>query len=120
MLRTFVAAAVCASAVLASPALTAETPAAAASDTVCKYVVSAERGSKPFQMCMTKAQWAAKAERDAEDANRIVCRYEEVSGSRLKARKICQPASQWAEDRDMHRGQVEQMQRGACVPGAGC
>lgn len=92
----------------------------AADSKVCKYVVSAKRGSKPFQMCLTKSQWAAKTEKDAMEANRIVCRYEEKIGTRLVSRKICQPASEWAEQQQMHRDQVQDIQIRVCVPGGGC
>lgn len=121
MVRFLVGAAICATVLAAAPGATALAQSSADSaDKVCKYVTTPERGSKPFQMCMTKAEWAAKEARDAKDPNRIVCRYEDVPGSKLKGRKVCQPASQWAEDRAMHREQVELMQKKACIPGAGC
>lgn len=87
---------------------------------VCKYVVSAQRGAKPFQMCLTKSQWAAKEAKDSADLNRIECRYEEAIGSKLKSRKVCQPASEWAQQRRMHREQVQDIQMRVCVPGGGC
>ena len=98
-------------------------PASQAADdakVVCKYVITAKRGAKPFQMCLTKAKWAAKEAKDSEDANRIECRYEEVPGSKFKSKKICQPASEWAEQRRMHREQVEDIQMKVCVAGGGC
>ena len=88
--------------------------------TVCKYVVSAKRGSKPTRLCLTESQWAAKAAKDAEDANRIECRYEEVPGTKFRSKKVCQPASEWAEQRRLHREQIEQVQMKVCVGGAGC
>lgn len=88
--------------------------------TVCKFVVSAKRGSKPTRLCLTESQWAAKAAKDAEDANRIECRYEEVPGTKFRSKKVCQPASEWAEQRRLHREQIEQVQMKVCVSGAGC
>lgn len=122
MLKILCAAALGVSGVAISAAAPAAlSPAAAAgSESVCKFVTTPERGAKPFEMCLTRDQWAQKEARDSKDPNRIVCRYEDVPGSKLKGRKICQPASQWAEDRAMHREQVEAMQQKACVPGAGC
>ena len=87
---------------------------------VCKYVVSDEPGTKPFQMCLTKAEWALKELQDSKDPNRIVCRYEQSPGSRVTSRKICQPASAWAEQERLDRAQVEDLQMRTCVMGAGC
>ena len=94
----------------ASPAATPPAVAAETGEVVCKHVVSAMRGSKPVEMCLTKAQWAAKEEQDAKDANRIVCRYEEKPGTKIGGRKICQPASEWAEQARMYREFVEDIQ----------
>jgi len=115
----YLIAALCASSIVATAQASAYSPQPA-NETVCKFVTTPERGTKPFQMCLTKAEWAAMEERAAQDANRIVCRYEDVPGSKLKGRKVCQPASQWAADKAMHREQVEIMQQKACVPGGGC
>ena len=87
---------------------------------VCKMVASAEPNTKPFEMCLSKAEWDAKAIADAKDANRIVCHYEEEPGTRLRNRKICQPASAWNARTAGDREQVEGMQMKTCVPGAGC
>lgn len=87
---------------------------------VCKMVASAEPNTKPFEMCLSKAEWDAKAIADAKDANRIVCHYEEEPGTRLRNRKICQPASAWNARTVGDREQVEGMQMKTCVPGAGC
>lgn len=120
MWKSLVAIAVCASGLAILSVAHAAAPSGDGGETVCKYVTTPERGKKPFEMCLTKAQWAAKAEADARDPNRIVCRYEDVPGSKLKGRKVCQAASQWDADRAMHREQVELMQKKACIPGAGC
>ena len=87
---------------------------------VCKYVVSAEPGAKPFQMCLTKGQWAAKEQTDAKDPNRVVCRYEESLGTRVRAAKVCMTPAQWAERERLERQEIERIQRGACVQFAGC
>jgi hypothetical protein len=77
---------------------------------VCKYVVAATPGSKPYRMCLSKADWALKEQQDAKDPNRIVCHYEQEPGSRLKGRKVCQPASQWAQDKQDYRDSTERIQ----------
>ena len=87
---------------------------------VCKMVASDKPNTKPFELCMTKAEWDAKAIADARDANRIVCHYEDEPGTRLRSRKICQPASAWNEQRQSEREAVERIQAQTCVPGAGC
>ena len=87
---------------------------------VCKMVATDKPNTKPFEMCMSKAEWEAKAIADAKDANRIVCHYEEEPGTRLRNRKICQPASAWNARTAGDREQVEGLQMKTCVPGAGC
>lgn len=94
--------------------------AAAVTQPVCKHVVSAQPGSKPFQMCLTKNEWAQRNALAMKDANRIECRYQEVPGDRFRSKKICQAASAWAEHRRLEREAVEAVQRSVCVPGAGC
>jgi len=76
----------------------------------CEYVVSADPGSKPTQLCMTKSQWAAKKKQDAADPNRIICHYEEEPGTRFASRKICMSAAQWADRRLQDRQDVERIQ----------
>jgi len=98
---------------------TATTQASDASK-VCKMVATDKPNTKPFEMCMTKAEWEAKAIADAKDANRIVCHYEEEPGTRLRSHKICQPASAWNARTAGDREQVEGIQMKTCVPGAGC
>jgi hypothetical protein len=87
---------------------------------ICKSVVSAERGAKPYKLCMTRAEWEAKKIADAKDANRIVCHYDEQLGTRLRVSKVCMPASEWDAQRRADREAVERAQMQACVPGAGC
>lgn len=76
----------------------------------CEYVVSAEAGSKPVQMCLTRSQWALKKQQDASDANRIVCHYEEEPGTRFRSRKICMSAAQWDDRKLQDRQDVERIQ----------
>ena len=87
---------------------------------VCKAVVSAELGAKPYKLCMTRAQWKAKKVADARDANRTICHYQENPSSRLRSYKVCRPASEWESQRLRDRQAVEQIQMRSCVPGAGC
>ena len=98
---------------------TTENPATA-EPVICKKVVTAEPGTKPFDMCMTKAQWAAKKKADAKDPNRIVCKYEDSTGNRLKAYKICMTAAEWWNQRQRERANIERIQNGVCVKGGGC
>ena len=100
-------------------------PAPAASEDpnsqkLCKMVVTAERGSKPFEMCMTKAEWAAKAIADAKDPNRLICQYEEVPGTRVRNRKVCLTAAVWEQRRLDDRQAIEKIQSQVCVAGGGC
>ncbi len=110
--------------VLGPPAVAAPQTASATSTTptqvVCKSVVTARLGSKPFQLCLTKSEWVEREAKDSQNANRIVCRYEEVPGDRFRSKKICQSASAWAERRQLDREAVESIQRSVCVSGAGC
>ena len=87
---------------------------------ICKHVVAAEPGTKPYQLCLTKAQWEAKKKSDARDPNRTVCRYVERSGSIFKSYKVCMTAAEWENQRQLERQQVDRIQRGSCVAGAGC
>lgn len=87
---------------------------------ICKMVASDERNSKPFEMCLTKTEWAAKAIADAKDANRMVCHYEDEPGTRLHSRKICVTAAEWEDRRQANREVTERIQMQTCVPGAGC
>lgn len=87
---------------------------------VCKMVASDQRNSKPYELCLSKAEWDTKAIADAKDANRIVCHYEDEPGTRLHSRKICMPASAWNARREGDRQEVENIQMKTCVPGAGC
>ena len=109
---------------LGSPAVAAPQASSAAADSkpsvVCKYVVTAEAGSKTFRMCLTKSEWAQREAQASKDANRIECRFQEVPGTRFRSKKICQPASAWAEHRRLEREAIEQIQRSVCVYGAGC
>src|SRR5262245_40679675 len=82
----------------------------------CKMVTD-NRASKPFEMCLTRAEWDAKAMADAKDPNRIVCHYEEEPGTRLRARKVCMTAAEWATQRQADREVTDRIQMQTCVPG---
>lgn len=99
---------------------TGDAQAAATEKKICKYVVASNRGAKPYELCMTKAEWAAKSKADAKDANRTVCRYQEIPGDRFRSRKLCMSAAEWENQRQLERQAVERIQSGVCVPGAGC
>ena len=105
---------------LAAQNQTVSEPASSDPGKVCKMVATDKPNTKPFELCMTKAEWEAKAIADAKDANRIVCHYEEEPGTRLRNHKICQPASAWNARTAGDREQVEGIQMKTCVPGAGC
>lgn len=103
-----------------TPAPVALPPKAAPAGTVCKFVVASTPGAKPYEMCLTPQQWAAKKKADAKDPNRIVCRYEEASATRFKSHKICMTAAEWENQRQLERQGIDAIQRSTCVPGAGC
>lgn len=116
-----IAAVTFASASLADQTVPSSTaPAADPVPKVCQYVVSAEPGTKPYQLCLTRDEWTAKKLADSKDANRQVCHYEETPGTRLRSRKICMTATEWAEQRRLEREAVEKIQQSVCVAGAGC
>jgi hypothetical protein len=87
---------------------------------LCRKVTSPNSGKKPFDMCLTEEQWAAKKKADARDANRMVCRYEEAMGTRFKSFKICMTAAEWENQRLQQRQQIDRIQGASCVGGAGC
>ena len=87
---------------------------------VCKTVVSAEIGSKPFKLCLTAAEWKARKLAESKNVNRMVCRYQEQPGTRFRSYKICLPQSEWDNQRLRERQAIEQIQMRSCVPGAGC
>jgi hypothetical protein len=123
MIRIFAAGAIIAgfAAAGATAAIAQSEPApdADSSKIICKYVVAAgpSRENKPYQMCMSKADWAKKEAHDAKDANRIVCKYQEnPSSPYLKGYKICQPASEWAEQERLTREHFLLIQQGASPP----
>jgi hypothetical protein len=87
---------------------------------ICKWVVSAEPGARPYQLCMTRGEWEAKKIADAKDPNRMVCEYVEESGTRFRSAKVCMTAMEWQRQRTADREAIEQIQRQSCVPGGGC
>ena len=113
-----IAAVACQSQALASSSTTQQPAAGTAK--VCKTVVSAERGAKPYDLCLTQAEWDAKKIADAKDANRIVCRYESDSKTRFRSFKVCMTAAEWENARLADRQLLERIQMQTCVQGAGC
>ena len=109
-----------AGAALATPPTDVASPTQQELPQICKMVVSAEAGAKPYKLCMTQAEWEAKKIADAKDANRIVCHYGEQMGTRLRTAKICMPASEWEAQRQGDREALERAQMQSCVPGGGC
>src|SRR3954453_5514065 len=60
-------------------------PSAAKSpDKICKYDAAPEAKAKPYQLCLTKAAWAAKEKLDAQDATRIQCHYVAKTGAKFE------------------------------------
>lgn len=123
MIKLILASAAILTGSMADAALAGQAPEAAASgqpaansDVVCKYVVAAGRArdNKPYQLCQSKAAWAAKEAADAKDATRMVCHYQEIAGSRLKAGKQCQTADKWAEDQLEAQQHVQEIQARTC------
>jgi hypothetical protein len=110
-----------ASAMLASQGVAAGGGMSAdATKPICKYVLAADPGGQPYELCQSQAQWDALEAQYAKDANRMVCHYEELPGTKLGAHKICGPQSAWEQRRMDAREETEKMQMGVCVPGAGC
>src|SRR5437868_1096836 len=70
----------------------AQPSAANTPDKICKYVVAPEPGSKPYQLCLTKAAWAVKEKLDAQDATRIECHYVAKTGGKFESAKVCMTA----------------------------
>jgi len=87
---------------------------------ICKKVVDANPGSKPYDLCLTKSEWAAKKLADAKDPNRMVCKYTEDPGTRFRSYKICMTAMEWERQRQEDRAAIDHIQRQSCVPGGGC
>jgi hypothetical protein len=96
------------------PASTPEQPK------VCKKVVDATPGSKPYDLCLTRAAWEAKKLADAKDPNRMVCKYTESPVTRFRSYKICMTAMEWERQRQEDRAAIDHIQRQSCVPGGGC
>src|ERR1700752_4739390 len=84
---------------LAAAPATNSSPASQAPTTdgskICKMVVAADPGAKPYEMCMSKAEWDARKIADAKDVNRMVCKYNEDPKTRFRSFKICMTAAEW-------------------------
>ena len=87
---------------------------------ICQMVVSAERGAKPYQLCLNRSEWDAKKVADAKNANRMVCHYQERPGTKFRSAKVCMTAAEWQNEKIRNRQAVEQIQMRSCVPGGGC
>ena len=90
------------------------------SKVVCQYVLASEPTAEPYKLCQSNAQWAALEATYAKDANRMVCHYEDLPGTKVYGHKVCGPLSAWKDRQAEAREAVETIQRGVCVPGAGC
>lgn len=77
---------------------------------VCKYVLASDPAALPYQLCQSKAQWAALEAQYAKDADRMVCHYEEQPGTKLGAHKLCGPLSAWDARRQQAREVTEKIQ----------
>lgn len=96
-------------------------PAATGDDkVVCQYVLTAEHGSKPYRLCLTKADWKRTRAVGGNDPNRIECHIMEDPATKLTSYKVCQPASQWQQDRQDARDFVQGIQMKSCVTGGPC
>jgi predicted secreted protein len=58
--------------------------------------------------------------KDPKDPNEKICEKQSVLGSRLTTRRVCATRSEWAEKRQQDKDAVDQAQRSACLPSAGC
>jgi hypothetical protein len=109
------------SALIASQDQTAATASPADSaKIVCQYVLAPDPGAQPYQLCQSKAAWAAMEAQYAKDANRMVCHYEQLPDSRIGGHKVCGPLSAWQDRQAADRQSIEQIQMKSCVPSTPC
>jgi hypothetical protein len=94
--------------------------AAPGEPTICRYVLTDTQGSRPFKLCLTKAQWKVADSRNSKDPNQLECHIQEDITTKLRSFKICQPASTWRQETQDARDFIDQIQRSSCVPGGGC
>ena len=113
-----------ASAAIASqqtPVLGGQLPSAAPGEpTICRFVLTDTQGSRPFKLCLTKAQWKTADSRNSKDPNQLECHIQEDITTKLRSFKICRPASEWRQETQDARDFIDQIQRSSCVPGGGC
>ena len=88
--------------------------------TICRYVLTDTQGSRPFRLCLTKAQWKVADSRNSKDPNQIECHIQEDITTKLRSFKLCRPASEWRQETQDARDFIDQIQRSSCVPGGGC
>jgi hypothetical protein len=55
-----------------------------------------------------------------KDPNEKICEKQSVLGSRLATRRVCATRAEWAEQRRLDKEAIDQGQRSACLPSAGC
>jgi hypothetical protein len=87
---------------------------------VCKWVLSAERGTKPYQLCLSPAAWALRDKLAAKDATRQECHIVPKTGWHFESTKVCMPASEWENQQLQARQAIEKIQAGSCAGGAAC
>jgi hypothetical protein len=94
--------------------------ASAEAKKLCKFVVAADPGSKPYQLCLSPAGWVARDKLASQDATHNECHYVQQSGDRFRSTKVCMSATEWENQRQADRAEVDKLQRSTCVPGGGC
>ena len=68
----------------------------------------------------TQTSAAKPAKPKIDDPARKVCEKIMIPGSRADIRRVCATPAEWADMRRRDREWTEAIQRGVCVPGAGC
>ena len=58
--------------------------------------------------------------KDPKDPNEKICEKQSVLGSRLATRRVCATRAEWEEKRRLDKEAIDQGQRSACLPSAGC
>lgn len=58
--------------------------------------------------------------KDPRDPNEKICEKQTVLGSRLTKRRVCATRAEWEEMRRLDKEAIDQAQRSACLPSAGC
>jgi len=66
------------------------------------------------------AKDSPKNPKDPKDPNEKICEKQSVLGSRLTTRRVCSTRAEWEEKRRLDKEAIDQAQRSACLPSAGC